>query len=73
MRDFETGEFSWNKVVATNDFGESTMFYLEKTENGVELSLYDMENSKKGALKEKGASNLSKLKGLVSEMNIISN
>lgn len=72
-RQFESGKFSWNKVSATNDFGEGTIFYLESTDSGIELSSFDMENGKKGALKEKRASSLEELKELLLDMNVVSN
>ncbi len=72
-RDFKTGEFAWNKIVATNDFGESEEFYLENTSEGMMLSNFDLENGKRGELKKKEASSLEELKMIVKDMNINSN
>lgn len=72
-RKFETGKFAWNKVVATNDFGETEEIELLNTSEGMELSFYESENGKRGELKDKRASSLEELKTLLKDMNIISN
>lgn len=73
MREFSSGEFVWNKVVATNDFGESFEYHLTNSDAGLELSIFERENGKTTELLEKKASSLIELKELLSEFEINSN
>ncbi|MFT6070344.1 MAG: hypothetical protein ACJAT2_003229 [Bacteriovoracaceae bacterium] len=72
-RDFKTGQFAWNKIIATNDFGESEEFFLENTNEGLMLSRFEIENSKRGELMDKKPSSLEELKEIVRDLNISSN